>query len=73
MPVNYQGEQLDVAFNPSFFIDILRHTKKETLDMGLIDGFSPFVLREEEENGKKSQNAADYLTLVMPMRLDQPA
>jgi DNA polymerase III subunit beta len=72
MPVNYNGEKLDIAFNPNFFLDILRHTKEETLDMGIIDAFNPVVIREEE-NGDESKKAAnDSLCLIMPMRLDQP-
>ena len=31
MPVNYKGQKLEIAFNPNFFLDILRHSKNETI------------------------------------------
>jgi len=67
MPVNYQGDKLDVAFNPYYFMDALRHTKKgtETLDLGIIDAFNPVVIKEETE-----EKSDDSLCLIMPMRLD---
>ena len=43
MPVNYHGQQLEIAFNPNFFLDILRHSKEETVSMGLIDAYDPGV------------------------------
>lgn len=73
MPVNYQGERLDIAFNPNFFLDILRHTREETVDMGLIDPYNPVIIREErvEEGTDRRKAAEDALCLIMPMRLDQ--
>jgi len=67
MPVNYQGDQLDVAFNPHYFLDALRHSKKgaETLDLGIIDAYNPVVIKEEAEEKNDSS-----LCLIMPMRLD---
>jgi len=67
MPVNYQGERLDMAFNPHYFLDVLRHTDEETLDLGIIDAFNPVVIKEEAEEKKD-----DSLCLIMPMRLDSP-
>ncbi len=74
MPVNYNGDKLDIAFNPGFFLDILRHTKEETLDMGIIDAFNPVVIREEEtdEDSQSKKAMERSLCLIMPMRLDQP-
>ncbi len=74
MPVNYNGDKLDIAFNPGFFLDILRHTKEETLDMGIIDAFNPVVIREEEsdEDSQSKKAIERSLCLIMPMRLDQP-
>ncbi|NGX57476.1 MAG: DNA polymerase III subunit beta [Chlamydiae bacterium] len=68
MPVNYNGENLDIAFNPHYFLDVLRHTSKETVDLGIIDAFNPVVIKEELEGEKPD----DSLCLIMPMRLDQP-
>lgn len=63
MPVDYQGESLDIAFNPHYFLDILRHTKDETICLGLSDPFNPGMITD-------SQNT---LFVLMPMRLHQEA
>jgi DNA polymerase-3 subunit beta len=66
MPVNYHGERIDIAFNPGYFIDILRHTKKETLSIGLTDSFNPGVISDAEGSGE-----ANPLYVIMPMRLHE--
>ena len=70
MPVNYHGSPLEIAFNPSFFLDILRHSKEETITMGLTDPYNPGViidrpLSEEEDAGSSP------LFVIMPMRLSE--
>jgi DNA polymerase-3 subunit beta len=59
MPVDFAGAKLDIAFNPHFFIDILRHTKDETIRFGLTDSHNPGLITD-------STNA---LFVIMPMRL----
>ena len=61
MPVDYSGERLDIAFNPYFFIDILRHSSDETIRFGLIDSHNPGLITD-------STNA---LFVIMPMRLNE--
>jgi DNA polymerase-3 subunit beta len=64
MPVDYSGPKLDIAFNPFFFLDILRHSKDETIRFGLNDAHNPGIVTD-------STNA---LFVIMPMRLsDTPA
>lgn len=70
MPVNYQGQKLDIAFNPSYFLDVLRHSKEETLEMGLIDGFNPGVLTERRAPKPEEIVKPSPLFVVMPMRLN---
>ena len=70
MPVNYRGEKLDIAFNPGYFLDILRHSKEETMVLGLNDAFNPGVLTEKEGALKESL-AASPLFVIMPMRLSE--
>ncbi|MCB1113834.1 MAG: DNA polymerase III subunit beta [Chlamydiia bacterium] len=70
MPVNYHGSPLEIAFNPSFFLDILRHSKEETITMGLTDPYNPGViidrpLSEDEDAGSSP------LFVIMPMRLSE--
>ncbi len=68
MPVDYHGEPIDIAFNPAFFLDILRHSKQERITLGLTDSFSPGVLLDGDEG--KSTKDASPLFILMPLRLN---
>ena len=68
MPVSYSGQPLDVAFNPSYFLDILRHTNGETVSLGLIDAFNPGVITESD---KELAGQANPLYVLMPLRLKE--
>jgi DNA polymerase III subunit beta len=61
MPVDYKGELLEIAFNPNFFLDILRHSKDESVNLGVIDSYSPGVIKDSSE----------ALFVIMPMRLSE--
>ena len=60
MPVDYSSEKLDIAFNPHYFIDILRHCRDETVNFGVTDSFNPGSITDSSE--------AHYV--LMPMRLN---
>ncbi len=70
MPVNYAGQKLEIAFNPGFFLDILRHSKKETVTMGVIDAYNPGVITDQENSAALMGNASP-LFVLMPMRLNE--
>ncbi len=59
MPINYQGEKLEIAFNPHFFLDILRHSKDETVTLRISDPYNPGVITDSSAG----------LFVIMPMRL----
>ncbi len=61
MPVDYAGPKLDIAFNPFFFLDILRHSKDETVRFGLNDAHNPGVITD----------TGAALFVIMPMRLNE--
>ncbi|HSX26809.1 MAG TPA: DNA polymerase III subunit beta [Chlamydiales bacterium] len=64
MPVDYSGPKLEIAFNPFFFLDILRHSKDETFRFGLNDPHNPGLITDSTQ----------ALFVIMPMRLnDAPA
>lgn len=44
MPANYSGERFDIAFNPIYFLDILRHSKNETVSLGFTDAYNPGII-----------------------------
>ena len=60
MPVNYAGEKLEIAFNPSYFIDILRHSKDETVNFNISDSYNPGLITDS--------STAQFV--IMPMRLE---
>lgn len=60
MLVNYEGPKLDIAFNPLYFLDILRHSKDELVQLSVSDAYSPGLITDSTK--------ADFV--LMPMRLE---
>jgi DNA polymerase-3 subunit beta len=60
MPVNYTGTKIEIAFNPFFFLDILRHSKDETVTLGISDSYNPGIITD----------SSNSLFIIMPMRLN---
>lgn len=59
MPVNYQGEPMDIAFNPHYFLDILRHSKDEVVLFGIENAYNPGLITD----------SSNTQFVLMPMRL----
>jgi len=59
MSVNYSGAPLHIAFQPLFFIDILKHSKDDTINLALTDAYNPGIITD----------SSTALFLMMPMRL----
>lgn len=70
MPANYQGQKLEIAFNPSFFLDILRHSKGETVVMGITDPYNPGIITDQNAT-EFVAGQANPLFVLMPMRLNE--
>ncbi|NGX60076.1 MAG: DNA polymerase III subunit beta [Chlamydiae bacterium] len=60
MPVNYSGPKLEIAFNPHYFLDILRHCKDETVQFDVSDSYNPGLITDSSK--------AEFV--IMPMRLE---
>lgn len=60
MPVNYNDSKIEIAFNPFFFLDILRHSKDETVNLGISDSYNPGIITD----------SSNSLFIIMPMRLN---
>lgn len=60
MPVNYHQKPFAIAFNPNVFLDILRHSRSELIQLGLNDPYNPGVITDE--------STARFM--IMPMRLN---
>lgn len=67
MPVNYHGKPLEIAFNPGYFLDILRHCHGETVTLGLNDAYNPGVVTDDSQPTGK---VIPPLFVLMPMRLN---
>ena len=63
MPVDFSGDRFEIAFNPFYFLDILRHSKDEVIRIGLNDPHNPALITDSTQ--------AQFV--LMPMRLNEPA
>lgn len=70
MPANYHGQKLEIAFNPNFFLDILRHSKEEVVTVGVTDAFNPGIITDDEVAPAVAA-ASTPLFVLMPMRLSE--
>lgn len=59
MPLDYSGETFEIAFNPFFFHDILRHSKDETVDFSITTPHNPGLISD----------STTAFFVIMPMRL----
>ena len=58
VPIEYQGKDLIIGFNPSYLIDVLRNLSGAFVELELTESERPGVIRTE-----------DYIYLIQPMRL----
>jgi len=59
MPMEYQGAGMEIAFNPTYMLEVLRALEdREDIILELIDENSPGVFRDES-----------FFCLIMPMKL----
>lgn len=58
IPVQYEGNEMVVGFNPQFLLDFLKNINEESIDMELLGADKPAVMRMN-----------DYLYLALPMRI----
>ena len=61
MPVDYSDERLEIAFNPFYFMDILRHSKDETITFSIQDAYNPGMITD----------STSVIFVIMPMRLNE--
>jgi DNA polymerase-3 subunit beta len=65
LPITYSGEELEIAFNPDFVLDVLRHVDSEETCLVLKDPMSPGVLKPLAGDGATDS----YINVVMPIRI----
>lgn len=59
--INYSEEDIEIAFNARYFIDMLEALKEEEVRINLKDSLSPGIIRPA--------GGEDYTYIIMPMRL----
>ncbi|MFO8090224.1 MAG: DNA polymerase III subunit beta [Desulfatiglandaceae bacterium] len=59
IPIDYDGEKIEVGFNPKYFVDALQSMESENITLGFKDKSKPCVLKGEADVG--------FLALMMPM------
>jgi len=59
LAVEYQGRELVIGFNPLYLIDILKNLNEEMINLEMVDGEKPGVIR-----------MSGYVYIVLPMRLN---
>ena len=63
MPVSIDGGRIEIAFNARFIMDVLRNIDTEQSTLKFRDSLSPVLVTPS------SENEANYLCIIMPMRL----
>lgn len=57
--IDFEGDEVSIAYNPIFVLDVLKNITEEAVIIELIDEMNPGVLRSE----------MDFLCVIMPMRM----
>ncbi|MGH2979972.1 MAG: DNA polymerase III subunit beta [Solirubrobacterales bacterium] len=65
LPVNYQGEELEIGFNPQFLQDGLESVSTDEVRLRLISSLRPGLIDEASTDGTDS-----FFYLIMPVRLN---
>jgi DNA polymerase-3 subunit beta len=61
LEIKYEGEPMEMGFNPKYFIDALQPMDSEILQLTIKDQTSPCLITGDGDGG--------FLGLVMPMRV----
>ena len=59
--IKYEGEPMEMGFNPKYFIDALQPMESEVLQLLIKDQTSPCLITGDRDDG--------FLGLIMPMRV----
>lgn len=64
--VAYDGEAMEIGFNFSYLLDVLKNVKSDQVQMNLRDAQSAALVMPSDDEGNASE---DLLCLLMPLRL----
>lgn len=63
IPVGYQGEKLEITFNPVFILEVLRYIEGHQVCLQFKDGNNPGVIKPYTE-----APVDNYINVIMPIR-----
>jgi DNA polymerase-3 subunit beta len=61
VPVDYDGPDVTIGFNARYFLDVLGGLDEDSIEIGIGGELDPVVVRPH--------GSADYLAVIMPMRI----
>ena len=61
MDIAYKGEEISIAYNAKYVLDVLKNAGTEAIDLELTQPLSPGIIRPKGD--------PDYLCVIMPMRV----
>ncbi len=61
MEIEYDGEGIEIAFNPRYFIDALNVINADTVSIDILDQQRPCLVSGEDDD--------TYLSVIMPMKI----
>jgi DNA polymerase-3 subunit beta len=61
LAVDFDGDRMEVGFNPRYFVDVLQCMESDSVSLGFIDNTKPCMLRGDADEG--------FVGLIMPMRV----
>ena len=64
VPIEYDGEEITVGFNASYFLEVLNAIEQEEVLLGISGELDPAVVRPADE-----PEGDGYVAVVMPMRI----
>lgn len=64
LAAEYDGEPVEIAFNPDFILDVLRRIESEKMCLVLKDGMSPGVIKPYTD-----APVDNYVNVIMPIRV----
>jgi DNA polymerase-3 subunit beta len=64
LEIEYGGDPIEIAFNPEFVLDVLRHIEADKVCLVLKDAMSPGVIKPYSDAPEE-----DYINVVMPIRI----
>lgn len=68
LDLDYEGEEISVAFNSAYMLDFLKNEEEERVCLELTDALSPGLMRPAISS-KERPGEGKYLYVIMPMKL----